>query len=174
MVETARLLIIPLSHAQLVKYVQSDPSLETELQLQPAIRSFSPALAEALEHSILPKLANPKNDYRFFTLWTIILKKDRTVVGDLCFKGEPDEKGEIEIGYGTYDAFRKKGYMTEALGGMIDWARGQKIIKAITAETEVTNLASLKVLEHNQFVVYRQKGDSVSLRLNLKNKRLAS
>ena len=60
--------------------------------------------------------------YLFSTLWTIILKEENKMVGDLCFVGEPDAEGEIEIGYGTYDEFRKRGYMTEAVNGMINWA----------------------------------------------------
>lgn len=170
MIETARLQILPLSHDQLIKYIQCDPTLEIELGLQPASRKFSPALVEALEQSILPRVANQKTDFRYVTLWTIFLKNGRVSVGDLCFKGEPDEKGEIEIGYGTYDEHRQKGYMTEAVGGMLAWARQQKGIKAITAETETTNTGSLKILQHNGFVISKQKDVAVWLRAAVRKK----
>lgn len=58
---------------------------------------------------------------------------DNKMVGDLCFMGEPGESGEIEIGYGTYEEFRQKGYMTEAVGGMIQWAHGQPGVYAVLA-----------------------------------------
>jgi hypothetical protein len=30
------------------------------------------------------------------------------MVGDICFVGEPNTEGEVEIGYGTYENFRKE------------------------------------------------------------------
>ena len=44
-------------------------------------------------------------------------KKKTKWLGDLCFMGEPNAEGEVEIGYGTYQEFRKRGFMTEAVGG---------------------------------------------------------
>ena len=41
------------------------------------------------------------------------------MVGDLCLMGEPDENGMVEIGYGTYEDFRKRGVMAEAVKGTI-------------------------------------------------------
>lgn len=41
--------------------------------------------------------------------------------------------------------------MTEAVGGMINWAKQQPKVKAITASTEKTNAASYTVLEKNNF-----------------------
>ena len=73
------------------------------------------------------------------------------MIGDLCIVGEPNSKGEIEIGYGTYDEFQGKGYMTEIVGGIIEWAKKQIIVQAITASTDKTNTASFKVLEKNNF-----------------------
>ena len=74
------------------------------------------------------------------------------MVGDICFVGEPDEHGEIEIGYGTYKEFRGKGFMTEAVGRIIEWAKEQEQVSAISASTEVENVASFTVLEKNNFV----------------------
>jgi len=36
------------------------------------------------------------------------------MVGHLCIVREPNAKGEVEVGYGTYDEFQNKGFMTEA------------------------------------------------------------
>jgi ribosomal-protein-alanine N-acetyltransferase len=73
------------------------------------------------------------------------------MVGDVCFVGEPDENGEIEIGYGTYEDFRGKGYMTEAVGSMIEWASRQDFVKSIFAQTAKDNPSSYAVLEKNGF-----------------------
>jgi len=43
------------------------------------------------------------------------LMLNHSSVADVCFQGEPNEIGEIEIGYGTYKQHQGKGYMTEAV-----------------------------------------------------------
>ena len=42
--------------------------------------------------------------------------------------------------------------MTEIVGGIIEWAKAQKIVKSIIASTDKTNAASFKVLEKNNFI----------------------
>ena len=74
------------------------------------------------------------------------------MVGDLCIVSEPNADGEIEIGYGTYDEFQNKGFMTEVVGGIIEWAKTQPKVKSIIASTDKTNTASFKVLEKNNFI----------------------
>lgn len=152
MVETTRLLIKPLTHDQLIKYINADHSLEQELGLNNTSRVISSELREALEQTILPNVADVSKNYLFSTLWTIILKEQNKMIGDLCFVGEPNHTGEIEIGYGTYEDFRGKGYMTEAVNGMIQWAEKQKNVKTIIASTEKTNTASFTILKNNNFV----------------------
>ena len=146
MIETPRLIIRPLTHEQLIKYIRNDQSLEKELNLSTTEREISLELKEALEQAILPSVANQTKNFLFATLWTAISKNQKLMVGDLCFVGEPNHNGEIEIGYGTYKAFRNKGFMTEAVNGMIQWAKGQPSIKSIVASTRKNNQASYSVL----------------------------
>lgn len=151
MIETTRLFIRPLTYDQLAKYIKCDHSLEAELNLNETSRTISPELKEAFEQTILPNVADKTKDYLYSTLWTGISKAENKMIGDLCIVGEPNSKGEIEIGYGTYDEFQGKGYMTEIVGGIIEWAKKQIIVQAITASTDKTNTASFKVLEKNNF-----------------------
>lgn len=65
--------------------------------------------------------------------------------------GEPNEKGEIEVGYGTYEEFRGKRFMIEALAGLIGWAKQQANVNTIIASTDKSNVASYTILERNQF-----------------------
>ncbi len=152
MIETERLRLLPLKHQQLLQYILADGSLEAALNLNSTARAISPALNEALEETILPNVADPEKDYLYATLWTIIIKAENKMVGDLCFVGEPNEAGTIEIGYGTYENFRGKGYMTEAVAGMIGWAKSQPGVKTMVASTDKTNPASFAVLQKNNFV----------------------
>ena len=156
MIETERLRLLPLTYDQLLLYIRADNSLERELFLNDSTRIISPDLKDALEKMILPKVANPKKNYLYSTLWTLILKEELKMVGDLCFYGEPDEDGIIEIGYGMYDEFQSKGYMTEAVGGMIEWAKTQPNVRCIIADSTKENKASLRVLEKNKFKEFEE------------------
>ena len=152
MVETKRLILKPLSYQQLVKYISADNSLEIEFNLNKSTRSISPDLKEALEQTILPAVADTTKDYLYSTLWTVILKDANKMVADICIVGEPNANGEIEIGYGTYNEFQKQGLMTEAVGGMINWAKSKPKVNAIVASTEKDNIASYTVLLKNNFI----------------------
>ena len=152
MIETQRLILKPLTYGQLVKYIKADNSLETELNLNETSRIISPELKEAFEQTILPNVADTTKDYLYSTLWTAIAKDANKMVGDICIVGEPNSDGEIEIGYGTYEEFRKKGFMTEAVAGMITWAKSQPKIFSIIASTEKENIASFTILLKNNFI----------------------
>lgn len=147
MIETQSLILKPLTYQQLLKYIKCDNSLELELNLNLNSRTLSPELKEALEQTILPNVADTTKNYLFYTLWTAINKADNKMVGGLCVVGEPDLEGEIEIGYGTYEAFQNRGFMTEIVSGIVGWAKTQSKVKSVIASTEKINIASSKVLE---------------------------
>jgi hypothetical protein len=165
LIETERLQIIPLTHGQLINYLQTDGSLEEQLNIRPNKRKISPALIEAFEKIILPSVGNPSKNYLFSTLWTIIDKEKKVMVGDICFKGEPNANGEVEIGYGTYPQFQKMGYMTEAVGALSQWAFEQARVACILAETHNINFASQKILEKNGFAPFEKKEGAIWWRL---------
>lgn len=166
MIETTHLFIVPLNYQQLLKYSKNDDSLEMELKLQPSEREISIALAEALKETILPNVANNPSNY-YSTLWTIISKAENKMVGDLCFLGSPDETGSVEIGYGTYSAFRNEGKMTEAVEGIITWVKAQKNVNTITAKANKNNIASLRILEKNNFIRGIEMNDEINWSLVL-------
>lgn len=152
MVETKRLVLKPLTYGQLVKYIKADNSLEIELNLNETSRLISAELKDALEQTILPNVADSTKDYLYSTLWTVISKDANKMVGDICIVGEPNANGEIEIGYGTYEEFRKNGFMTEAVSGLINWAKSQPKVFSIIASTEKENIASFTILVKNNFI----------------------
>jgi len=152
MIETEQLILKPLTYEQLIKYAKCDNSLELELNLNKTSRSISGELKEALEQSIIPTVNDKSKDYLYSTIWTAILKSENRMIGDLCIYGEPNAEGEIEIGYGTYEEFQNKGFMTEMVKGIIEWVKTQIKVKSIIASTDKTNTASFRVLEKNQFI----------------------
>lgn len=169
MIETERLILIPLTYQQLIKYTKCDNSLEKELNLNENLRTISPELKEALEQTILPNVANQSKNYLYSTLWTAISKMENKMIADLCIVGQPNATGEIEIGYGTYEEFQNKGFMTEIVSGIIAWTKTQPIVKSIIASTDKTNYASFKVLEKNDFIKIAETETLFNWKLEMEN-----
>ena len=159
MVETGRLIIIPLNYDQLRLYLRGNGKLEKELQLANNLRNVSHEAKESAGFFILPAMKKAVGDhFLFFTFWLVVEKISRSIVAELGFKGAPNNNNEIEIGYGTFFGERKKGFMTEAVGGMIEWAKKRVDVKYLLAESDESNLASIRVLEKNNFKVFDKKG----------------
>jgi len=150
-IETARLYLHPLTFDQLKLYLQNDGSLEKELNIEWHPRDIHPDLRESLQSTLLPEMEDHQN-FHLFTLWTMISKEYHCMIGDLCFKGEPCENGSVEIGYGIYPAYERKGYITEAVEVLCLWALNQKYVRSVRAETLLDNIASQRVLQKNGFV----------------------
>lgn len=68
-------------------------------------------------------------------------------VGDLGFRGPPDDEGTVEIGYRVRDEHRRRGYATEAAGALVRWALAQEGVARVVATCERTNSGSIAVLE---------------------------
>ena len=79
-------------------------------------------------------------------------------VGNLSFKGL-GEDGRVEVGYGLREGCCGKGYMTEAVRAMAEWAVAQPGVTRVEAETEAGNGASRRVLERAGFVETGEVGE---------------
>lgn len=150
-IDTPNLIIQPLTVKQLEKYILCDFSLEKELAVEKKPRVITPELKEAITTVILPCTIKNSPNYLFNTLWTVISKEHNTMVGDLTFYGGPNEEGKVEIGYGTYPDFTGKGFMTEAVHVLVQWAHLQHNVQTVIANTDRDNIASMRILEKNDF-----------------------
>jgi [ribosomal protein S5]-alanine N-acetyltransferase len=77
----------------------------------------------------------------------IIHKADEVIIGDMGFKGGPNEEGIVEIGYSIIPEYRTHGYATGMAHRLISWAFQEQGIKVIMAECLKDNIGSIKVLE---------------------------
>lgn len=168
MIETKRLLIKPLTAVELKKHIDSPDKLALSLGLIPSKTLMDKEIQNAILNDLLPNIINENKDPLFYTLWIIIEKNTKAIVGGICFHGEPDENGEVEIGYGTDEPFQNMGYMSETIAGLIQWIVENKKAKIIRAETECDNISSIRVLEKNGFKESTRNGNSLILRLELK------
>lgn len=83
-------------------------------------------------------------------VWLVINKKNNTVIGDIGFKGKPNSESTVEIGYGIIPSEQGKGYATEAVMRIIQWAFSFKNVNKVVAECLNDNIPSIKVLEKLQ------------------------
>lgn len=67
------------------------------------------------------------------------------------FHGPPQE-GTVEIGYSVLPRFQGRGYATEMVRALADWALAQPGVVRVVAETEWVNPASVRVLARAGFV----------------------
>ncbi|MGP4041003.1 GNAT family N-acetyltransferase [Gracilibacillus sp. D59] len=84
-------------------------------------------------------------------VWFVIDKENDTVIGDIGFKGKPNSGSIIEVGYGIVPSVQGKGYATEAVKKIIQWAFSFRNINKVIAECQVDNLPSTRVLEKLDF-----------------------
>jgi len=82
--------------------------------------------------------------------WLVVA--DGEVVGMCSYKNPPDAKGDVEIGYGVAPERRRLGHATRAVSLLVEAARLDERVRALTAETALGNLPSQRVLEANGFV----------------------
>lgn len=153
--ETERLRLIPLSLEQAEMFTHLDSRLEDSLGLNRAERELTIHFRDAIRKYTLQWMKDDPENYLFATIWVIVEKASNTVAGDIGFKRKPDENGYVEIGYSTQPKFRVQGYMTEAIGAMVNWAFTFPEVTAVIAETREDNIPSIKALKKNGFYEFK-------------------
>lgn len=156
MVDTPRLTLIPLTVDQVRLHIMGGTCLEEEFGVRPGHREVTEPLLSIIKAFTIPFLQNPARQPIYDTIWVALDRELNQFVADAKFKGAPDDEQTVEIGYGTYPAFQRRGYMTEIVGGLTAWGLSQPGVDRVTAETALTNTASQAVLLNNQFVLFEQ------------------
>ncbi len=166
MIETERLLIKPLSAEELIKHIKFPDELAKELGFKPSKALIDEETQEAIINDLLPNIVDQNKDSLFYTMWIIIEKKEKTIIGGICFHGKADKDGEVEIGYGIDDEYMNKGYMTETIQSLLTWLEKRKDVRIVKAETEQTNISSIRVLEKTGFKQFNRVGDLIVFKYN--------
>lgn len=109
--------------------------------------------------SIIKKDFKTYKHFPELMIWSawIIIDHEGVVVGDIGFKGPPDFSGTVEIGYQVLPTYHCRGYATESVHLLCDFAF-LKGVEKIEAEVLKTNEASLRVLEICGFSFVREIG----------------
>ena len=70
----------------------------------------------------------------------------RTVIGSAGYKGPPSDDGTVEVGYGIVSEHHRRGYASEAVGGLLGAAFSVPAVKRVIAETYPALVGSIGVL----------------------------
>lgn len=153
--ETDRLLLLPLTAAQMRLWVADTPALEQKLNCRYQAEPLSGFFLDIVKGQAAKTTQDPEN-HLFHTFWFLLRKKDRVVVGLADFKDTPTAQGEVEIGYGLGREFENKGYMTEAVQALCHWVLQQPRVSHVIAETDIDSPASQAILKRCGFSLYKQ------------------
>jgi [ribosomal protein S5]-alanine N-acetyltransferase len=97
-----------------------------------------------------------------WTAWYWIQRKPRVLVGVSGFKGRPIN-GVVEIGYTVLGRYQGRGFATEVVNAMVDWAYANGA-ECVSAETLPELVASQRVLLKAGFAFIGEGSESGVLR----------
>ena len=115
----------------------------------------------------LRDLAEAQSSDPVFTLYLVRRTCDGRAIGGVGFFGPPDNAGRVGFGYGLVPSARGVGLATEAVRAALEFATNHGALVA-EADTDVSNVASRRVLEKVGLVETRTDGKSVYFALALR------
>ncbi|RIV22529.1 N-acetyltransferase [Fibrisoma montanum] len=158
--ETTRLRLIPLTSQHLSLWLRSRTLLERILGLTPEPYDLEPEyyteVVDALQNYWLPNTERYPSQYMWFTNWEIVPKDQNRSVGGIGLAGLPNDAGETMVGYSLLRKYRRQGYATEAMQGLLNWAFENPNLQTVIADTHIDNQASQGVLIKNGFIKIRE------------------
>jgi [ribosomal protein S5]-alanine N-acetyltransferase len=87
------------------------------------------------------------------------IDQSETLVGSAGFKGPPNEKGVVEIGYSILDRYQRRGFGSAAVNRLRQHAFADPRVNSIAAETLPSLSASISLLKRCGF---NQSGETHS------------
>lgn len=133
--DTARLRMIAATARLVSTDLEGPVALARELGVR-IPENWPPELYDhrAMRHS-LNELADPT--VRGWWFWYLHLKQPEPeqLIGICGFKGRPDAGGRVEIGYSILSQFRNRGFASEAVQGLVNWAFSHSSVTEVCAET---------------------------------------
>lgn len=141
-IQTARLVLTPVSHELAEAVASGDLSAVEAGEGWPHDDTLN-GLKMALDLGHTPG-------------WFVEL--DGVVIGDCGIHRDPDERGQVEIGFGLGAPYRGQGFGGEVVDGLSRWLLDEPEVRIVTARALLDNQASRRVLERAGFVVESDDG----------------
>jgi RimJ/RimL family protein N-acetyltransferase len=106
-----------------------------------------------------------------WTTWYFLLPRPGTrplLIGNGGFKGKRVAKGTCEIGYSIMESHQGRGYATEAVRALVEWAFTDPEVTRVVAHTLPDLTASIRVLERNGFTRAKETLEAGAIMFELK------
>lgn len=118
----------------------------TDAEIEALAENADPDELRAAYAEMLDGCRRDPENRIWYAPWEMTLKDSHEHVGEIGFKG-PAKEHSVEVGYGVLKEHEGKGYASEALKAMTQWAFGQKDVVFVEAETAPDNAASKRILK---------------------------
>jgi RimJ/RimL family protein N-acetyltransferase len=73
----------------------------------------------------------------------MLRRTDKRLLGRINFHDPPDERNRAELGYTVFEAYRRRGYATEAAIAMMHWAHTERSVETFVLSISPENRPSL-------------------------------
>jgi len=152
MLETERLILVQTPLEVLQARLERDTFVATVELPGGSMQVTFPAEWPGDARDLFPGMIEQHRDGEESNLWggTVIEQRERVAVGQMGFKGLPAD-GVVEIGYGINPSYQNRGYATEMVTALTEWALSQPTVDRVTAECRRDNVGSIRVLEKAGF-----------------------
>lgn len=84
--------------------------------------------------------------------WAICPKGSEKMIGCICLWNPNADRSQYDIGYELHPDYHGKGYMREAVQGLLAYAFGPLNLQAVAGDPHTQNVASTRLLELCGFV----------------------
>jgi len=165
-IQTQRLNLIPLTPDQLQLFLTDLHQLEDDVGFAIDRDNDNETVRRAINIKISKMTNADPAQHAWLTYWLIVFADKSMGVGMAGFKGIPNQRGEVEIGYGLAPQFRRRGFTTEAVEALIKWAFQHHECLAILADTDPLNTASQRVLEKVGMAMVQKTDEALFWRIN--------
>lgn len=176
-IKTKRLELLPFT-LEIVQAELSDRSTFSQLLDARVPDNWPPPLND--EQSLLWSLEKcQENPHQVGWLgWYFLLKdplkNELVAIGNGGFKGQPTPDGTVEVGYSILPEYQNRGYGTEAIKALLNWAFQHPEVKLAIAETLPELKASQRLLEKCNFVYIGEGAEPGVIRFELSKINLVS
>jgi len=152
--ESKRIEIIPLNQHEMRIFVKSRSDYEKHANLTVTGVEVPEFYREELKEMLQlePEAWTSKNkEYLFHTIWLMIIKESKTIVGQFVFNGRPNQNGEVEIFFMVESPYRQKGFATESMLEILRWGCKTKLFRKVYIEADFQNKAAMAALHRLGF-----------------------
>lgn len=144
-IETARLLIVPLTHAALQAWVDLDGGrLTRETGAAFPDPPEPPPLFGADLSGFRDRMAETPDELGWWA-WLVLRRDDAVAVGVCGLGGPPGPGGTVAMGYSVYPRLEGRGYATEAARAVMEWALARPGVRCVRATVPLWNAGSIAV-----------------------------